>query len=178
MSGPTIGRIQVERSSRFSPKKDVVLLSPWRAEQLFPRKVTCRWSEGNSRRVLFKSAFDIWLNSSSRREIRPTTKIQHPVYLWLKTQIGMPKECSLIDYGRLNYRKPLYESFLASVRNPADWHAKRFWQNVYQILEDSRPARNRRIRFKGRAAIWMPNRDDILERLGEFSATKSAQLRF
>ena len=178
MSGPSIGRIQVERTSRFSPKKDVVLLSPWRAEQLFPRKVTCRWRENLKERVLFKSAFDIWLSSSQRREIRPTNTIRHPVYLWLKTQVGMPKECSLIEYGRLNYRKPLYESFLASVRNPTDWPHKRFWQSLYSILKDSRPARNRRIRFKGRAAVWLPTRDDILEHLGAFSASESAQLRF
>ena len=104
--------------------------------------------------------------------------IRHPVYLWLKTQVGVPQECSLIEYGRLNYRKPLYESFLASVRNPTDWPHKRFWQNVYQILEDSRPPKCKRIRHKGRSAIWMPNRDDILERLGEFSTSESAQLRF
>ena len=145
MSGPNIGKIQVERTSRFSPKK---------------------------------SAFDIWLSSSQRREIRPTNTIRHPVYLWLKTQVGMPKECSLVKYGRLNYRKPLYESFLASVRNPIDWPHKRFWQSLYSILKDSRPARNRRIRFKGRAAVYLPTRDDVLEHLGEFSASESAQLRF
>ena len=64
MSGPNIGKIQVERTSRFSPKKDVVLLSPYRAEQLFPRRVTLRWRENKKERVLFKSAFDIWLSSS------------------------------------------------------------------------------------------------------------------
>ena len=62
--------------------------------------------------------------------------------------------------------------------SPADWPHKRFWQSLYSILKDSRPARNRRIRFKGQAAVYLPSRDDVLEHLGEFSASESAQLRF
>jgi len=178
MSGPDLGKIQVERDSRSGKKKDTVLLRPWRAQQLFPKRVTCRWIEDGKPCTLFKPVMDIWLISSSRREILPTIKLQHPVYLWLKAQVSMPDAVALINYGRLNLRKPLYESFLASVRNPEDWIPKRFWQSLYKILPEARPPRNKRIRLKGEGAIFMPSRDDILEQIGIFSASEAAQLHF
>lgn len=178
MAGPDIGKIQVERDSRSANKKDTVLLRPWRCQQLFPRRVTCRWIENGKPCTLFKPVIDIWLASSSRREILPTVKLQHPVYLWLKAQVSMPDAVALIDYGRLNLRKPLYESYLASVLNPEDWISKRFWQSLYKILPEVRPPRNRRIRLKGEGAVFMPSRDDIIEQIGAFSASEAAQLHF
>ena len=178
MSGVDIGKVQIQRKSRFNSGQDTVILSVSRCEQLFPQKITLRWPENGSQRLLFKSAFCIWLNSSHRREIRPTKKIKHPVFLWLKHQIGLPEECAILKFGSLNYRKPLYESFLASVQNPADWHPKRFWQMLYKILPFSRPATNRRIRLKGAGAVYIPTRDDAIEHLCEFSASESVRLRF
>lgn len=178
MTGPDIGKIQVTRKSRNNSGQDTVILSVWRCEQLFPQKITLRWSENGSQRMLFKSAFDIWHSSSSRREIRPKFKIKHPVYLWLRHQIGLPNECAILKFGSLNYRKPLLDSFLATVKNPADWHPKRFWQALYSILPFSRPATNRRIRLKGAGAVYIPPKDDAIELLGEFVATNQATLRF
>ena len=178
MSGPDIGKIQVTRKSRNNSGQDTVILSVWRCEHLFPQKITLRWSENGSQRMLFKSAFEIWHSSSSRREIRPKFKIKHPVYLWLRHQIGLPDECAILKFGSLNYRKPLLDSFLATVKNPADWHPKRFWQALYSILPFSRPATNRRIRLKGAGAVYIPTRDDAIEHLGEFVATNRATLRF
>lgn len=176
MHGPMTGSVMVTRASRTEgdPPESIVV-SVWRAHSLFPRKITLRWVESGEPKVLFKSAFDVWAQSSKRREVLPTTRQMsppHPVVDWLRMHLSHG-EASLVQWDRLNPRPQLLQSFLASVVAPEEWPARRFWQALYKIVPESRPAVRMRVRLRGVDQIWLPRAEDVFEAVSAYeSATR------
>ena len=89
VSGSKIGSIEVTLLNRESAQPPIkVILSTWRCQQLFPKKVSIAWIENDTRKQLHISAFSLWLKSSNRREIQPevSVPIQPPSIVadWLR----------------------------------------------------------------------------------------------
>ena len=170
--GPMTGKIMVTREARApggSPES--IFVSVWRAQSLFPRKIQLRWREGDLTQTLFKPAVDVWLRSSARREILPTsthTPPPHPLVKWLKAMLSMPDEVSLLQYDALNPRRTLLDSFWQHVRTPAQWTAKRFWQTLYSICPQSRPAKYSRVKLRGVDHVFVPSREQIADNIAFF----------
>jgi hypothetical protein len=145
-------------------------VSVWRAQSLYPRKLDLVWQEGGRRQTLFKPALDVWLRSSARREIIPgAMKVPaHPLVTWLRALLSPPDEVSLLLFRGLNARRPLLQSFYRSARMPEQWPPKRFWQSLYRIVPQSRPAKYLRVKLRGVDCVYLPGREEIMQNLSLF----------
>ena len=164
MDGSLMGKIRVTRRSTNGANPVHVDISTWRAQQLFPQMVQCAWEERGQKKTLFKNVVDLFLKSRNRRELyqcQPQNQPVRtsPVIKWLRTQLSLPTECCPINWGGLNARNLLYESFLESVDSRAGWNPKSISQEFYRALPNCRPETGLRIRRCGVAMMHMPTRD-------------------
>ena len=174
MDGPNMCKIRVIRNGRTTAQV-VVNLSVWRAKQLFPRMVCCKWvDQDGKKKTLFRNVIDLFLQARNRKEIyhesQPFTSspLQHShVVEWLQTQLALPEECCSIKWGGLNTRQMLYDSFLENMLHPEDWSPKRISQAYYKLLPSCRPDSGKRVRRMGVASMYIPTRErcsKVLER--------------
>ena len=163
MDGPSMCKLRVTRQGTKTAEV-AVNMSVWRAKQLFPRMVHCKWIENDKPKVLFRNVIDLFLQSRNRREMyhEPQAFAGAPlqesyVIEWLKTQLSLPEECCPIKWGGLNTRQLLYDSFLENMPHPEQWSARRISQEFYKTLPSSRPTK--RVRRSGVAVMYLPTRD-------------------
>ena len=176
MHGPMTGKIMVTRQSRIAGTESI-FVSVWRAQSLFPRKIQLNWLENGRQRTLFKTALDVWLRSSARKEVMPAAHVEssskHPVVQWLKAELSPPDEVSLLLYRGLNPRRALLESFYQTLRMPEQWPPKRFWQALYGIVPQSRPAKHTRVKLRGVDCVFLPSREDIVTNIAAYEQHSS-----
>ena len=177
MHGSMTCKIMVTRQSRIAGT-ETIFVSVWRAQSLFPRRIQLRWLENGRQRTLFKTALDVWLRSSARKEVMPCahqsenfTDIE--VVQWLKAAISPPDEVSLLLYRGLNPRRALLQSFHQTLHMPEQWPAKRFWQALYGIVPQSRPAKHTRVKLRGVDCVYIPSREDILANIAAYEQHSS-----
>ena len=173
MDGPNMCKLRVLRNGRTTAQV-AVNLSVWRAKQLFPRMVCCKWVEAGKKKTLFRNVIDLFLQARNRKEIYHESQafisspLQHShVVEWLKTQLALPEECCSVKWGGLNTRQLLYDSFVEDMPHPQDWSPKRISQSIYKLLPSCRPDAGKRVRRMGVASMYIPTRERcsiVLER--------------
>lgn len=184
MDGQLMGKMRVTRNATTGVAPVEVNISTWRARQLWPQMIQCTWTENGSKKTLFRNVVDMFLKSRNRKELyqrQPLNRPQRsPVIQWLRTQLSLPMECCEIQWGGLNSRKMLYDSFLETVAHPEDWTPKSISQEFYRALPSCRPVTGVRVRRKGIAMMYMPGRTLCCDILNHWIQTHERQntLRF
>ena len=173
MDGPKMGRIRVSRSPTMGTNLVQVDISTYRAREMWPQMVQCKWWENGKKKVLFRNVVDLFLRSRNRRELFQCQPLNQPlctspVIQWLRTQLSLPIECCAIKWGGLNARSMLYDSFLETVSHPEDFSPKSISQEFYRALPSCRPETGVRIRRKGIAVMRMPSRDRCCDLLNDW----------
>ena len=181
ISGKDIGKIQVTRLNRIPSEPPIkVNLSYWRMQQMFPQKISLRWTENNKPMKLHMSAFDMWSKSRNRREIQPIASMpdQPPEIAteWLKEMLSTANtDVCPIKFGRANVRQNVYESWHEFVGSSDDWSPKRISEQIYRLLPAARPKKRFRERIKGIAVIYIPTQEDCWNMIAE---SQTEPLRF
>ena len=183
MDGPLMGKMHVTRHATTGATPVEVNISTWRARQLWPQMIQCKWTENGEKKTLFRNVVDLFLKSRNRKELyqRQTQALcTSPVIQWLRTQLSLPTECCAIKWGGLNARSLLYDSFLETVAHPEDFSPKSISQEFYRALPSCRPVTGVRIRRKGIAMMYMPGRPLCCDILNDLIQTNERQntLRF
>ena len=180
MSGKDIGKIQVTRSNRIPGEPPVkVHLSFWRMQQMFPSKISIRWTENEKPMSLHMSAFEIWSKSRIRREIQPVASMpnQPPdiAVQWLTQMLALPREACPIEFDRPNVRQHIYDAWHEFVGKPDDWSPKRISESIYRVLPTARPRRGHRERLRGISVMHIPSQDECRDMIAQ---TQTGALRF
>ena len=174
MCGPKIGSIEVSRLNRIADQPPIkVILSTWRCQQLFPRKISLAWLEHGKKRSIHTSAFSLWLKSRGRREIQPemSMPVQPPTVAadWLRHVLSLSHtDACPIDFNTMNVRKKVYESWweLLPEHRKQEWSPKRISEHLYQLLPSTKPIKGKREKLRGVAVIAIPHKTvcyDVLE---------------
>ena len=176
MSGPKIGSIEVTRLNRESAQPPIkVILSTWRCQQLFPKKVSIAWMENETRKQIHMSAFSLWLKSSNRREVQPevSVPIQPPsvVANWLRHILSLSNtDACPLEFNALNTRKNVYQSWYEVVgERKCEWSPKRISEALYRTFPRSRPIKGRREKLRGIAVIEIPSKSEFYDALEAFN---------
>ena len=163
MSGPQIGSIEVTRQNRIPDAPPIkVVLSPYRCQQLFTRRVNIKWWEDDKVKKLNMTAFRLWMQSRNRREVQPEYNLpQQPPNIavqWLKRMLSLSETGACpIKFNCANNRQDVYNSWWEMVDQKDEWHPRRISEAIYKLLPASKPEKRRR--WKGRAVIDIPDID-------------------
>ena len=165
MSGPQIGCIEVTRLNRIPDRPPIkVVLSPWRCQQLFTRRVNIKWMEEDKVKKINMTAFTLWMKSRNRREVQPEYKNpQQPPNIavqWLRSMLSLSEtDACPIKFNCSNNRQDVYMSWweMLDIGQKEDWHPKRISEAIYRLLPAAKPARGTRRRLKGTSVIDIPD---------------------
>ena len=182
MSGPKIGNIECTRLNRDPTQPPIkVILSFWRCQQLFPKKISLKWVENDSIRQIHMSCFQMWMKSGNRREIQPAVKApnQPPdiAVQWLRQMLALSHtDACPIEFNKSNVRQHVYESWLELIpeNRRVDWTPKRISASIYRLFPGSRPYKGYRQRLRGVAVINIPSIETCIDALEQ---TKYVPLR-
>ena len=175
--GYDFGKIQVTHYSRTGSVPDNVAISVSKARQLFSKCVYCRWVENGKRKKIAKKAFEFWLDSNNRKELyfqpNNTQEVRsEPMKLFIERLVN-PSESSLqLQLPGLNTRTSVYQLFEETQTTPSDWNPKSISQEIYRVIECSKPSAGKRVRKNGIACIFLPNKEilcSILQDLNDNS---------
>ena len=183
MSGADIGKIEVTRLNRIPGQPPInVRLTHWRMRQLFPQKISLKWTENDKEMKLHMSAFDMWSKSRNRREIQPVALVpdQPPEIAveWLKEMLSTARtDACAIEFGRSNARRNIYESWHEFVGSPAadDWSPKRISESIYRLLPSTKPRKGYRERLRGVSVMHIPTEEECWDVI---TNRPNLQLRF
>jgi len=183
MSGADIGKIEVTRKNRIPGQPPInVRLTHWRMQQLFPQKISLKWTENDKQMKLHMSAFDMWSKSRNRREIQPVALVpdQPPEIAveWLKEMLSTARtDACALSFGRANVRQHIYASWREFVGDHAadDWSAKRISDHIYRLLPTARPMKGYRERLRGVSVMHIPTEEECWDVI---TNRPNLQLRF
>jgi len=182
MSGKDIGKIQVTRLNRIPNQPPIkVHLSYWRMQQMFPSKISIRWTENAKPKSLHMSVFEIWSKSRIRREIQPVASMFHQppeiAVQWLTQMLSTANtDACPIEFGRSNVRQHIYDAWHEFVGTAADqWSPKRISESIYRVLPTARPRRGHRERLRGISVMHIPSQDECRDMIAQ---TQTGSLRF